>query len=265
MRTLTVVAALAAFVGSFSAASAADLSMKDYGPAPIWSGMYVGGHVGALWNDSSSFDALSCSKKKHSVSTDEVAVRSMVVQNGCKDWENFSKAKFESGDDDVSLIGGIQIGRNWQIGNHVLGVEADVSFADGLEYLGSMRGRVGYAQGNLLLYITGGVAFAGFDNDDAAFSYNGKSYTLRNDDGDDRRIGMVAGVGADYKIRPNMSIGIEGLYYAFDDTENNWAGSIGNRCNKLNYKISENDDNDLFVVRGRLNYHFSDDRDSPLK
>ena len=75
----------------------------------------------------------------------------------------------------------------------------------------------------------------------------------------------MVGVGAEYKIRPNMSIGVEGLYYAFSDSEDVWNKKKGSYCHSTEYKFTETDDNDLFVLRGRLNYFVSDDQDSPLK
>jgi outer membrane immunogenic protein len=261
MRKLTALTAFAVVVGSLSAASAANASMKDYGPAPVWNGMYVGGHVGAVWNDSATYDAAQryCRKEHHKKSKGEApAIK-------CSDWTKMDNVTFEQNDDDVSLIGGVQIGRNWQFGNRVLGVEGDVSFADGLDYLASLRLRAGVAQDNLLLYVTGGVAFAGFDKDPVKFSHYGHTHELSNGDGDEQRIGAVIGAGAEYKLRPNMSIGVEGLYYAFSDSNNEWGKSYYRKCWGTETLITEDDDNDLFVVRGRLNYHFTDDRYEPLK
>ena len=166
MRRFTVAAALAAFVGTCGAASAADLSMKDseYAPAPIWSGFYIGGHVGTVWNDDSTYGAMS--RECHKVWD----TKAETTSSACNQWKKMN-AKFEDNKDDTKLIGGIQIGHNWQIGNRVFGLEADLSFADGLDYLGSLRARLGYARDNWLLYVTGGVAFAGFQNDDSKVAY----------------------------------------------------------------------------------------------
>src|SRR5882672_9500182 len=74
----------------------------------------------------------------------------------------------------TGLIGGYQAGYNRQFSNHVvLGIEADASFTspvDGpavtptpfsttLDYVGTVRGRIGYAFGTLLPYMTGGFAW----------------------------------------------------------------------------------------------------------
>src|ERR1700726_3593967 len=74
----------------------------------------------------------------------------------------------------TGLIGGFQAGYNLQLPNRVvLGVEADVSLASPidrpkldlaplnttLEYAATARGRIGYAFGTILPYVTGGLAW----------------------------------------------------------------------------------------------------------
>lgn len=74
----------------------------------------------------------------------------------------------------TGLIGGYQVGANRQLPNGVvLGAEADVSFVSPidrprvvpapyngtLDYIGSARGRIGYAFNTLMPYVTGGLAF----------------------------------------------------------------------------------------------------------
>ena len=88
------------------------------------------------------------------------------------DWKKVEHVKFSNENDDVTLIGGVHAGYNWQSGARVFGVEGDVSFGDGVDYLASARARLGYARDNLLLYVTGGVAFAGFDNSSVLMSGN---------------------------------------------------------------------------------------------
>ncbi|MEJ2228336.1 MAG: hypothetical protein P8Y67_08905 [Alphaproteobacteria bacterium] len=257
MRKITVLTALAVLAGSFSAASAADLSMKDYAPAPVWSGMYAGGHIGGAWGDDTTFDAMhrNCSTQYNE------NVRGMTIAaTTCNEWKKLEEVSYDHDDDDTNFIGGLQIGRNWQYGETVLGVEGDVSFSDGFDYLASLRLRAGLAQGNLLLYITGGVAFAGFDDDAIKFG----KYTLESDD-DDSRVGAVIGAGLEYKIQRNLSVGIEGLYYAFADSKYDLSYINRDYENSEEVKINGENDNDFFVIRGRLNYHFTDDSYAPLK
>ena len=255
MRRFTMIAALAAFVGGGSLASAADLSYKDspYTPlAPVWSGLYVGGHLGGLWTGDSE---LSAEKK------------TCVWYWGCSNWKDAKNVDFGKDDDDTVFAGGLHIGYNWQKDSGVFGIEADVDFADGLDYLATLRARLGIARGDLLMYVTGGAAFAGFDDDAVSFKTHSKTYSLKSDD-DDRKVGLVVGGGVEYKLRSNWSVGVEGLYYAFADDTNTFnvteRGCYG-WCSKK-YKVTEEQDNDLWTVRARLSYHFGDEEaDAPLK
>ena len=75
----------------------------------------------------------------------------------------------------TGLIGGYQAGYNMQLPNNlVVGAEADISFTGNIDRprlvpapfnssintIGTIRGRIGYAFGTLLPYVTGGVALA---------------------------------------------------------------------------------------------------------
>jgi outer membrane immunogenic protein len=75
---------------------------------------------------------------------------------------------------DGALLG-LQAGYNWQLGNVVLGAEADVSFGnikdavrDGnflsyngkIDTMGTVRGRLGYSFGAVMPYLTAGYAWA---------------------------------------------------------------------------------------------------------
>jgi outer membrane immunogenic protein len=206
LKTLKTALIGATFLFSAAgAASAADIynkgggSYKDapgeYLPAITWTGLYFGINAGASFNDDG---------------------------NG-------------SGDDSV-FIGGIHLGYNWQKhGPLVLGIEGDIDFADDIDYLASIRGRVGYAAGPTLFYATGGVAFLGFNGDDSD---------------DDGLTGWVAGGGIEHKLRQNVSIGLEGLYYNFGDDKD--FGGNG-------------DDIDSWTVRARLTYHLGGGYGEPLK
>jgi outer membrane immunogenic protein len=247
MRKFAIGLAIASVMGTVSGAQAADLrdyggSMKDApyeAPAAIWSGLYVGGHIGGIWSDSS---------KSYGQNYD-----------WCKDeWKKAEWLKFSDDDDDGGLIGGVHIGYNWQSDAKVFGVEADVSFGDGVDYLASLRGRLGHSFDNLLLYVTAGVAFAGFEDKTVDLIHPWKdSFEFSGDN----KVGFVAGAGAEYKLSSNWSVGVEGLYYWFGDSSDS---EIFGYCDNL--KLVNDDDNDMFVVRGRLSYHFTDDRyDAPLK
>ncbi|MGE0611744.1 MAG: outer membrane protein [Hyphomicrobiales bacterium] len=142
------------------------------------------------------------------------------------------------GDDD--FIGGAHLGYNWQPGNVVYGIEGDISFADRIDYLASIRGRLGLALGpRALLYGTAGVAF--IDADQTFVTPAGAVFTDSQSE-----VGFAGGGGLEFKLADNISAGVEALYYAFDDD---------NQVNAF-----AQDDLDFTVVRARLTYHFGGPR-----
>ncbi|NJM35271.1 MAG: hypothetical protein HC850_11810 [Rhodomicrobium sp.] len=107
MKALKIALLSSTFLfGTASAASAADIhsgggSYKDapaeYAPAFSWTGFYLGGHVGYGWAD-------------HDISSDD---------------GGFDETPGGIGYDTDGIIGGGQIGYNWQTGNFVIGLEAE--------------------------------------------------------------------------------------------------------------------------------------------
>lgn len=223
----------AIIIGAASAANAADVyqrgSIKDTPDvyrSPIWTGVYFGVHAGAAVGGDINLDAVV------DFDDDEVLV-------------------FEdSADLDTTFIGGIHLGYNWQTdSNIVLGVEGSVSYL-GLEaeeaeeeltdYVASIRGRLGVAFDQNLIYATGGVAFLGYTDD------------LADILDEDVAVGFVVGGGLERKITENVSLGIEGLYY-----------DVGTEIDADDGELDL--DTNFWTVTGRLNYHFNAGYDSPLK
>ncbi len=213
-------------VGASAAASAADIyagggGLKDepvYMPAITWTGFYVGANVGSTFDDSVNVEFLS-----YPVGTIDL---------------------------DNSLVAGVQIGYNWQMpSNIVVGFEGDIGIQndeldlgfdtlDITSYLASIRARLGYAWGNALIYGTAGVAFRGYSDDISDFLE------------DDPAVGWVAGGGVDYKLASNVSVGVEALYYNFE--------------NSTFFDIVDLE-RETWAVRARLNYHFTSPYSEPLK
>jgi outer membrane immunogenic protein len=173
--TLTV----SALLGS-GLASAADLPLKAMlapVPASTWTGFYIGGNAGVGWGNEAS---------NLSINTPFIQNFSPILPG------NFEKRVFGG-------IGGIEAGYNYQINSLVLGVEADLSYANihgsvnanetffpgpntlcqvgaicttrvsyseqqSLKWLATLRGRVGFAATpSWLIYATGGWAVGGVD------------------------------------------------------------------------------------------------------
>jgi high affinity Mn2+ porin len=131
------------------------------------------------------------------------------------------------------VIGGVQAGYNVRLpSGMLLGVEADITFPNYLtsnsvvsslptarsalteqwDYVGTVRGRVGYATGPWLAYATGGLAWAGerFLNSPAV----GSEEKILN-----TRLGWAAGGGVEYAFAPHWSARLEYLYSRFEKAD----------------------------------------------
>lgn len=232
VQKILVSAALLASAGAFGAANAADINSRsfkddpDYRPAVAWTGFYAGIHLGGSFNDEL-----------------KTVVTETYLQSGALATNPVTKY----GDLDGAFLGGLQVGYNLQVfGNLVIGVEGDISksSADLTEYLGSIRGRLGYAAGKTLFYGTGGVGFVNWDDNTVL----------------DTSWGWVAGAGIEHKLTSNLSLGVEGLYYSLDDEGQKIYGDPTYPANQTK-RVTEFE-RDLWTVRARLNYHFGTERES---
>jgi outer membrane immunogenic protein len=147
------------------------------------------------------------------------------------------------GDPDGGLFGGT-IGYNWQMGALVTGIEGDISWsgldgngtAGGLassvnnDWLGTVRGRLGYNAGRWMPYITGGLAVG---NIDASIATLGSSNSTE--------LGWTIGGGVEAQIAGPWSAKVEYLYVDLGDGD-----SIGG--NRPDFTTN--------IVRAGLNYHF---------
>jgi outer membrane immunogenic protein len=208
------------------AATAADLPSRKgpvlapiaYAPVFTWTGFYVGVNAGYGWGtvDSTNLGILP----------------------------TFS--------DPDGFIGGGQIGYNYQMGQIVLGVEADFQGADlkasvtgggftarnELNYFGTVRARVGYAVDRFLPYVTGGFAYA---NVKTAITGPGIGFS-----DDSTQYGYAIGAGLEYAFTNNLTAKIEYLYVDLErERINTVFGTTGAKVGT-----------DFSVVRAGLNYKF---------
>lgn len=115
-------------------------------------------------------------------------------------------------------------GYNWMDGSILYGIEGDIGVLRGHgdvtdqfdqvwsdnslnAVMGTLRGRLGYATENLLLYGTAGLAITSDDFDLDGYSANAV------------RVGAVVGVGVEVAVTESMSLKAEGRYYAFGEGE----------------------------------------------
>lgn len=227
-----------------------------------WSGFYIGGHAGALVETSDdSIDDVDAANGQDGQNG----------QNGVGDGGGGGGGGGATGaavarlDDDLSFLGGIHAGYNFQSGQAVYGVEGDASFGEGDKYgyLASVRARLGYASGSYLFYATAGVAFAGIEQDTSLFANagndgadggngpngaggaGGAGGTAGSEGVDDDLVGFVVGAGVETKVNDRLSLGFEGLYYGFEGDTKDVEGDS---------TFIGGDDNDVFVLRGRVSY-----------
>lgn len=264
-RVLGLLAATALATFGASAASAADLPYRAAPPAPVfsavpvftWTGFYVGVNAGYGWQDNNE--------------------NSVFVPAGTIPGTGAGTIVF--GDDNGDgFVGGGQIGYNYQIGSFVVGVEADLQWADlggsdgaasvplaytavgfrpagavgGIDWFGTVRARVGVAFDRALIYATGGFAYGGADDDNDDFG-------LVNSD--DVRTGWTLGAGVEYAFTNNLTLGVEGLWVNLNgDNNGDFIGTLpaggGTRAPVFVAGARDDDDNDFFVARAKLNFKF---------
>jgi outer membrane immunogenic protein len=249
-----------AAIGALSVGSAGAADLPRRGPAlkaaPMavapacarFHGFYIGGHGGSVlynhrFKESSGF--------LHNIDSDLGASAS---------------------DADITKWGwhgGVTGGYNWQARCTVFGVEADWSWANAkadkrftlfdnssedvyvrskMKWFGTVRARTGVVVDNLLLYVTGGFAYARFDR------------TLRvTDDSDtetfssrDTRWGWTAGVGTEWAINNNWSLKSEVLYLGFTNKETSYLSTVIDSGES--FRVDHQDS--AWVSRIGVNYRF---------
>ncbi|HET7678538.1 MAG TPA: outer membrane protein [Xanthobacteraceae bacterium] len=158
-----------------------------------------------------------------------------------------------TGDFDVDggLAGGT-LGFNWQHGPAVFGVETDLAWS-GIEgstgvtcagrcttensWLGTTRGRLGYAIDRWMPYVTGGVAYG--DIEARAPGLRGTS---------DTNIGWTVGAGTEFALAGNWTAKGEYLYVDLGDLTCSAANCGGVGRTKVDFNAH--------ILRAGLNYRF---------
>jgi outer membrane immunogenic protein len=131
----------------------------------------------------------------------------------------------------AGIAGGVLGGYNWQTGQFVFGSEADITASAASDtfapwkfsnrWFGTLRGRLGYAFNNILVYGTGGFAFG-----DGRVEVGSLSESRTH-------FGWTAGVGLEVGLTTNLSARVEYLFidltdkpYALTGTSNGFESSL---------------------------------------
>jgi outer membrane immunogenic protein len=251
-------------------AFAADLGARTYTKAPAvapisnWSGLYIGGNLGYGWGNGNTDVSFLPTPEEAQANNAILSARS----NG--------------------VIGGAQLGYNWQIGSLVTGLEADIqgsglkgsarapaiptfvpdssfesslSSEQKLSWFGTVRGRLGVTvTPQLLLYGTGGLAYGGVDasaNVFASFFEDGEGHQTQAPASVSKtKVGWTAGAGAEWMFARNWSAKLEYLYIDLGSESAIGDATIDQKLNppfavRYTWHTQEN------IARVGVNYHFN--------
>ncbi len=242
------------------AANAAGLYSYEgpYGPAPIWTGFYLGVNAGYGWGSSNA------STTTEFAPTNYWFASSVPLVNG-------------AGTGTVSadgFVGGGQAGYDWQFGHLVLGAEADFgsfnlngSRTAGANYIccaGSFqmtqsvnadwlltaRARLGWAANRWLVYGTGGVAVTDLSHRSIFADTFGAAENV-NDSA--MKVGWAAGAGLEYAFSPNWSLKAEYLHLEFGSVSS--ISILGGAAASFPTRMFHSADLDTDIARAGINYH----------
>ena len=229
-------------------------SIKDEMPPIMWTGLYVGGHLGYSFGSPNGSGEIEFEEPEP------------------------EGAEFQ-GSIDPQLEGsvyGIHVGYNFQRGQFVFGIEGDYSKTNAsgstvafgaleegdddnggddeddrpfarvshhLDYLASVRGRIGVTLDQVLVYATAGVAWT--------------DYKLSGSVEDDRvslsqnKTGWVAGGGVEWRITPKLSLRGEVLHYDFGSVKGSELDLDEAEIERIKMNVNTT------VVRGGITFHFN--------
>jgi outer membrane immunogenic protein len=233
-----------------ASAMAADMPVK----APLtpaaqiydWSGFYVGGNIG------------------YGVARDRGTDTYLFPDGTLFAGEAVTQAP-------AGAVGGGQIGANWQTGRWVLGLEGDwqgtgqkdsicvqtcspnvgqlnygVAISQRIDWLATLRGRLGYADGGFLWYMTAGGAWGSVTSTDiglagpltfpANFSHSPGGWTV--------------GAGVETALGGNWTAKLEYLYVDLGSTTDSFVASNFTNIENVHADVRDN------IVRAGLNYRF---------
>ena len=263
-----IFASLTILLAGTFAASAADLPARVYtkAPAPVvevynWTGFYIGGNIGYSWGRSDDYSTFTNGA-------------------GAVLFANSDRRNLDG------VVGGGQIGYNWQVTNWVWGFEADIQGTDEkgsrlftcptgactppfgvvavfpgpavsvspmdqkLEWFGTVRARAGIlASPRVLLYATGGLAYGEVRT---AETIGAGLFGFSNSE---TRAGWTVGAGIEGAISGNWTAKLEYLYIDLGRTTGAFTttiGALGGGVLTSNYSSHITDN----VLRAGVNYRF---------
>jgi len=235
-------------LGLSAPASAADLAARPYTKAPIaapapiytWTGFYLGIQGGGGWGRSNETYFFAPNTPAF--------------------------AGTQNYDTSGGFVGGVA-GYNWQMRAFVVGLEGDYHWADingrssvinvgppnlgdtfatKLRGFGDIKGRVGYAWGPALWFVSGGAAVGDIQHRyDAALNGGAANTFVQND----WRWGWTLGTGVEYMFAPNWSAKVEYNYIDLGKSTIQYAAVPATNRSEWNDTIH--------TIKAGVNYHFN--------
>ena len=241
-----------------TSAFAADLPAKVYTKAPVvvapiysWTGFYVGGNIGYSWGRSNDTSTIT-----------NTASGAVLATSAGKSNLN-------------GVVGGGQVGYNWQMQNWVWGLEADiqgtgekgtrnfaytpapivganfflpvpvgVALTQQIDWFGTVRARGGFlVSPQVLLYGTGGLAYGEVKSGEVIGLFPGLSATNTN-------VGWTVGAGIEGLINANWTAKLEYLYVDLGRVSGSFTPAGGVITSAYSSRITDN------VLRVGVNYKF---------
>lgn len=233
MRGIAIAAIVGStLVGGIAVTEAADMRVKALPmavppPAFSWTGFYVGANVGGGWTSDAGGSDVGPLFPPFLLLPPVTVVPTIILGQ---------VGSLAGSDGRSGVIGGGQIGYNWQVRQFVLGVEADVvgtdlkgtsasatrDFGGGIsqtvtvdtgriDWMASFRGRIGFAADRALFYATGGAAVAEIGGASATV-VNGPAIALpagtftSTSGGSTTRWGWTVGGGIEWAFNNNWSL-----------------------------------------------------------
>lgn len=233
---------------TFCLAALFGLSAAADAHSETWSGIYIGGHAGYGWGDTSIGEGGTAIGDPHVAPYGAFACAPAVVTYCDTPMKLAPEGAF----------GGGQLGINWQSGVIVFGGEGDFGWTgiddDQLllrpandrdigsvdyEWYATLTGRLGYAANDTLIYIKGGAAFADISITAADIDFNDAKQMFEVYQGSYTavsgvRTGWTIGGGVEHMLTDDISLKAEYLYMDFgSETSRSSDGDIYKHENQL--------------------------------
>jgi outer membrane immunogenic protein len=285
LRIAIAAIAGSAFLTGVVAANAADMAVKARPMAPpafSWTGFYIGANIGGAWTPGTGTSDFGPLFPPIIVLAPQAAIPTLIPGQ---------LASLTGGGSNSGVIGGGQIGYNWQVNQVVLGVEADVvgtglkgssatatrSFGPPIllatvnqtvnvefghiDWMATFRGRLGFAADRALFYVTGGAAVAGIGGSTTTL-INGPGIAIpagtftANNGGSTTRWGWTVGGGIEWAFNQNWSVAGEYRYTDFGNRGGNFDIPSGLPAAPIFFTGTANSRLTVDQATLRLNYRF---------